>query len=230
MPPFNPVIHHRKSNRLQGYDYSSAGLYFITLCTHNRKCLFGKITDGIMYKNDAGEMIENEWTELPKRFPNIVLHEYGVMPNHFHGILQIKRIPIVGAALVAAQSYPVDNIVGATLVVAQQDNDEQNNKWATTRVAPTNNATGNNEAATRAAQTNDGANKTVGDMMDAFKSITTVEYIRGVKTLGWPRFNGKIWQRNFHDHIIRNEQSYLKISEYILNNPARWKEDKFYVE
>ena len=183
-----------------------------------------------MYKNDAGEMIENEWTELPKRFPNIVLHEYGVMPNHFHGILQIKRIPIVGAALVAAQSYPVDNIVGATLVVAQQDNDEQNNKWATTRVAPTNNATGNNEAATRAAQTNDGANKTVGDMMDAFKSITTVEYIRGVKTLGWPRFNGKIWQRNFHDHIIRNEQSYLKISEYILNNPARWKEDKFYVE
>jgi hypothetical protein len=70
-------------------------------------------------------------------------------------------------------------------------------------------------------------NKTIGDMMDAYKSITTVEYIRGVKTMGWKRFDGKIWQRNYYENIIRNEQSYNNISNYIINNPSRWEEDKF---
>lgn len=65
-------------------------------------------------------------------------------------------------------------------------------------------------------------------MMDAFKSITTVEYIRGVKNLGWPPFDGKLWQRNYYEHIIRNESSYQTIAEYIVNNPAKWQEDKFY--
>ncbi len=67
-------------------------------------------------------------------------------------------------------------------------------------------------------------------MMDAFKSITTVEYIRGVKTFGWQRFSGKIWQRNYYEHIIRDEQSYQRISEYIINNPAKWADDKLYKE
>jgi hypothetical protein len=103
------------------------------------------------------------------------------------------------------------------------DNGGGENNRATTRVAPTNNAGDNNGTTTRVAPT-----KTIGDMMDAFKSITTVEYIRGVKNLGWQRFNGKLWQRNYHDHIIRNAQSYVNISEYIINNPAKWGDDKFH--
>lgn len=65
-------------------------------------------------------------------------------------------------------------------------------------------------------------------MMDAFKSITTVEYIRGVKQSAWRPFNGKLWQRNYWEHIIRDEQSYQTISNYIVNNPAKWKDDKLY--
>ncbi|MBK8443154.1 MAG: hypothetical protein IPL35_06935 [Sphingobacteriales bacterium] len=65
-------------------------------------------------------------------------------------------------------------------------------------------------------------------MVGAFKSIVTVEYIRGVKNWGWIPFNGKLWQRNYHEHIIRNEQSYQRISDYIINNPTKWTEDKFY--
>lgn len=61
-----------------------------------------------------------------------------------------------------------------------------------------------------------------------FKTMTTNEYIRGVKTLGWQPFNGKLWQRNYYEHVIRNEQSYQTISEYIINNPAKWAEDTFY--
>ena len=64
--------------------------------------------------------------------------------------------------------------------------------------------------------------------MDAFKSITTVEYIRGVKNLDWLPFDGKLWQRNYYEHIIRNEQSYQTISNYILNNNTNWQKDKFH--
>jgi len=189
MAKYDPNIHHRRSIRLKGYDYSQAGLYFITICTQNRECLFGHITNGEMILNDAGKMVETEWLNLKTRFPNIELHEYVVMPNHFHGILEI-----VGAALVAAQS-------------AQSQTEKD--KGQPQGIAPT---------------------KTVGDMMDAFKSITTVEYIRGVKNSGWQPFDGKLWQRNYYEHIIRNEKSYETISEYILNNPAKWQDDKFYDE
>ena len=69
---------------------------------------------------------------------------------------------------------------------------------------------------------------TIGDAMDWFKTMTTNEYIRGVKTLDWPPFNKKLWQRNYYEHIIRDQQSYLRISEYIRNNPAKWQDDKFF--
>lgn len=61
-----------------------------------------------------------------------------------------------------------------------------------------------------------------------FKTMTTNEYIRGVKNMGWIQFNGKLWQRNYWEHIIRDEKSYKTISNYIINNPSKWKEDKFH--
>jgi hypothetical protein len=63
-----------------------------------------------------------------------------------------------------------------------------------------------------------------------FKTMTTNEYIRGVKTLGWQRFNEKLWQRNYWEHIIRNNHSYQSIVNYIINNPMNWTKDKFYTE
>ena len=62
--------------------------------------------------------------------------------------------------------------------------------------------------------------------MDWFKTMTTNEYIRGVKTLNWKSFNGKFWQRNYWEHIIRNENEFVQISEYIKNNPMNWNKDK----
>ncbi|HUH46061.1 MAG TPA: transposase, partial [Arenibacter sp.] len=61
-----------------------------------------------------------------------------------------------------------------------------------------------------------------------FKTMTTNEYIRGVKNLGWPRFNGKIWQRDYYEHIIRNKRSNQHISQYIIDNPKKWRDDKFF--
>ena len=84
---FDPQKHHRKSIRLQGYDYSQAGAYFVTIVAWGRECLFGEITDGEMKLNNAGKIVQWEWLELPKRFGFIELGAYVVMPNHFHGIL-----------------------------------------------------------------------------------------------------------------------------------------------
>ena len=93
MNKYNPNIHHRKSIRLKGYDYSQAGLYFITICVNRRGnplwLPFGNIKNGEMMLNDAGRMVENEWWKLPQRFSNIELHEYVVMSNHVHAIIEI---------------------------------------------------------------------------------------------------------------------------------------------
>lgn len=97
---------NRRSIRLKGYDYSQEGAYYITICVEQRLCLFGSIDNSEMILNDAGRMIEQEWLNLKERFPHIELHEYVVMPDHFHGILEITN---VGAPLVGVQNSDVDN-------------------------------------------------------------------------------------------------------------------------
>lgn len=197
---YNPQKHHRKSIRLKGYDYSQQGLYFITICTQNRECLFGDIINGKMILNEAGKMVENEWLKLPERFINIELHEYTVMPNHFHAILKIVGV-----------------VVHDKTAVPNNDRHGRGNpcgypiKGQPQGIAPTG---------------IDPTGKIVGDMVGAFESITTVEYIRGVKQYNWPRFDGKLWQRNYWEHIIRNQNEYQFITQYIVDNPEKWKNDK----
>ena len=86
---YNPDIHHRRSIRMKGFDYSEAGAYFVTICTQNRECLFGDVVDGKMQLNDAGHMVKRWWNELDQKFPNVVMDEFIVMPNHVHGIIVI---------------------------------------------------------------------------------------------------------------------------------------------
>ena len=84
--PYKPIFHHRRSIRLKGYDYSSQGVYFITFCVQNRANLLGHIDNGELYLNDAGNMIERWYDEVPNKFPNVECGEMVVMPNHFHCI------------------------------------------------------------------------------------------------------------------------------------------------
>ena len=82
-------LHHRRSIRLQGYDYSQEGLYFVTVCVQNRLNIFGKITCGVMKLNENGKMIEKTWLDLPNHNSNIILDIFCIMPNHFHAIIEI---------------------------------------------------------------------------------------------------------------------------------------------
>ena len=91
-PNYDPKKHHRDSIRLKGHDYSSEGFYFITICTEGRRCLFGTIINGKMVLNDYGKIVDNEWKNTIKiRSDDVVLHEYIIMPNHIHAIIQIRR-------------------------------------------------------------------------------------------------------------------------------------------
>ncbi|MBI5485023.1 MAG: hypothetical protein HY888_11260 [Deltaproteobacteria bacterium] len=85
----NPDIHHRRSIRLQEYDYSVNGAYFVTICTHDREGLFGSICDGEMELNEAGRMVAEWWLKLSEQFSHVTADEYVIMPNHFHGIIVI---------------------------------------------------------------------------------------------------------------------------------------------
>ncbi len=204
---YNPDIHRRRSIRLKGYDYSREGAYFVTISTQHKECLFGEIRDGEMVLNEAGRMIEKLWIGLENRFQNFELGAFVVMPNHFHAIVVIENddnlLSIsknVGVPLVGTQNGTVNNLSSA-LGQAQG-------------TAPTN---------------NQNKKTTVGDIIGAFKSLTTHEYIRNVKLGQFPGFDRRVWQRNYHEHIIRNEGSYEKIHDYILHNVERWGDDKFFM-
>jgi putative transposase len=115
---YDPTRHHRRSIRLKGYDYSRPGAYFITLCTQDRFCLFGEVVDGEMRLNDPGRLVRTEWEMLPRRFPNVELDAFVVMPNHLHGIIVIIDANRVGAGLVPAQNDRATLEDGATTRVA----------------------------------------------------------------------------------------------------------------
>jgi len=66
------------------------------------------------------------------------------------------------------------------------------------------------------------------DVVHRFKSLTTARYRHGVKDEGWPPFPGRVWQRNYWEHVIRDEEALRQIREYIVNNPARWAEDRMH--
>lgn len=95
---YNPEKHRRRSIRLRDYDYSRVGLYFVTVCVQDFRCLFGTVRDGQMYLNEAGLEAQQCWLDIPLHYPRVELHQFQVMPNHVHGILGLrdeKDFPVV---------------------------------------------------------------------------------------------------------------------------------------
>ncbi len=194
---------HRRSLRLKGYDYAEDGAYFITICVQGRARLFGEIEQEKMRLNDAGRMIERWWLEVGRKFHNIKIDKYVIMPNHFHGIIIIvdhdQSIPDATAP---------GTMVGADLCVCPK-----------TRGSP-----GAPIGAPQPPHQQPPTQKT--NIAPWFKIMTTNEYIREVKRQGWPPFCARLWQRNYYEHIIRDESSLRRIQKYIQDNPARWAFDR----
>jgi REP element-mobilizing transposase RayT len=187
---FNPEIHDRRSIRLRGYDYTHPGIYFVTICTKDRKCLFGEIRNGQMQLNGAGVMVKSTWDEISTHYPNIRTDTFIVMLNHIHGIMII-----VGATPCGCPLLEVGQTSGQPLPTSGQPQG----------VAPT--------------------GLSLSDGVHRFKTMTTRRYVDGVKRNQWPPFPGKLWQRNYYEHIVRDWVDLHRIRRYILNNPIQWELD-----
>ncbi len=217
----HPGIRGRRSIRLKGYDYSQPGAYFVTIVTQDRECLFGDVAAGTMRLSAAGRMVRSVWEALPRRFPAVDLDAFVVMPNHIHGIIVIVGTDSDGRATTrVAPTDATADAVGAPLVGAPDDDATAGTVGAPDTVgAPLVGALDSEErATTRVAPT-------LGSVVGAFKSLTTVEYTRGVHGMDWPPFRGRLWQRNYHERIVRDDASLDRIRRYILNNPAQWDAD-----
>ena len=153
------TFYSRKSPRIPDYDYSNSGYYFVTICTHDKKSIFGK-PDKL---NQYGKITWHDLSSLEKHCSNVKVDIFAVMPNHIHAIIVI------------------DHQDGST----------------------------------------DGVN--LNTIVGQYKSGVT----RKIREI-CPDLS--VWQRSYHDHIIRNEKQYQKIWEYIHTNPLRWMEDCFYVK
>lgn len=207
----------RKPNRLKGYDYSKDNLYFVTSCVHDMICCFGDIVVGTgrdlsddedrdgtgrdlslpgahMILNEYGKSADGQWYWLAEQYPYVVLHEFIVMPNHIHGIIEIDTV-MTGRDLTND-----DGRVGTCRDLSNNVDDRREE-------------TGRDLSLPKI--------KSLSELMGAYK----MKVSKNIHALGYAAF---AWQRSFHDHIIRNEESYKKISNYIINNPNCWDQDKFF--
>lgn len=200
---YNPNIHNRRSIRLKNYDYSDAGLYFITLCTINRQPIFGQIINGEMVYNAFGSIANNEWIKTPQIRKNISLCEFILMPNHFHAIISIDyKITDQGNDHIGKFQSPSQTI-GAII---------RGYKGATTNRI---------NQLIREAKEEKGSERT-----DAATGVLQYAPIENAPIEYAPSGAGSIWQRNYYESIIRSERAYRNISNYIINNPKNWNKDK----
>ncbi len=186
---YDPKKHDRKSIRLQGYDYASAGAYFITICTHQRQCLFGEVIKGVMELSNYGTIAATEWARSTDIRQEIELGEWIVMPNHFHGIVFIREIDKEERAQSLAPLQQPLQGYGYQLETGM---------------------------AIRKP-------KSLSSLVAGFKIAVTTKINSDRHT---PR--NPVWQRNYYEHIIRDEISLEKIRQYILNNPVSWEQDQLH--
>ncbi len=168
---FNSKIQGRKSFRLRDFDYAQDGLYFLTINCHNRRSLFGEIQLNKhekfkveMQLSDAGKIANQCCLDIPNHFPNVILHDYIIMPNHIHAIIELNNK--VGVENLQPRRNEFQKIIPGS----------------------------------------------IGSIVRGFKIGVTK----------WMRQNTDIhdvWQRNYYEVIINNDQAYNEISMYISNNP-----------
>ena len=211
--PQSHTPHHRRSIRLKGYDYSADGIYFITICTKNRQNLFGHIADGEMVLNETGQIVKSEWLNTVNvRQGEVILHDFVVMPNHFHAIIEICRRR--GVSNTPLSNTPLSH---ASLSHASLSNTSlSNTSLSNTSLSHTPN--------NGVCDTTEGVCDT--PLRSPSKSLGAI--VRGFKSAVSKKIGFSVWQRNYHEHIIRDSRGFEKISKYIRNNPACWDMNRFH--
>jgi putative transposase len=234
------------SARRNGYDYTGDGIYFVTICTHEKEIFFGNVADGKMVLNEIGKLADKYWLEIPQHFENVILNEHVVMPNHVHGIVVIdnditKRSPRQN--LLVKNQCAVDDITKRS---PKQNLQKQNQRavietpnWASLRWEsrslsvektglnknfgyPINlkNFTDMSETIVKKpnGKRKEWKSGALGTMINQYKRKCTSS-MREID-------RNFTWQTRFYDHIIRDKNAYDNIRQYIVSNPARWQRDR----
>jgi putative transposase len=266
----NSYVRDRRSIRLKGYDYRLPGAYFITIVGWQRECSFGEIVDGRIQLNSIGKIIQKEWQQLVRHFPQIRLDAFVVMPNHIHGIIVIETAEADDPSLVRANRHsaeesrdtndiPVDQMKGnfdGSLQIGRATRpstekiratndipvDQMKGNFdgslqigratrpTTEKIRATNdipvdqmkgNFDGSPQQIVQTRRPNGPQTNSLGAMIGQFKSLATKRIWALADINRHP-----IWQRNYYEHIIRDDLEYQRIVQYIENNPLQWHEDQ----
>ena len=185
-----------ESHRLKDWNYAIPSVYFITICTQEKLYLFGEIKEGILILNENGIIVENEINKSIDIRKNMVFHNYVIMPNHVHFLIEILNV----------DTQDVDTQDVDTHSSAYNNNNKTN--------------IDNNTIHTHSRAYLRRMPKSISSFVAIFKSVTTKQINDLRKTP-----HEKIWQNNYHDHIVRDENSFNHIATYIDNNPLNWEID-----
>ena len=195
-----------ESNHAKFWNYSSPANYFITICILNRECILGKIINNKMILSEYGIIVENEIKKIPEYHKRILLNEWIVMPNHIHCIITLENygfdngISLIGDGNDGNGNDGVEKIHEFSLPIPQpQLTNEQIKQYRKQR-----------------------QQMLIPKILGKFQQQTSkhINILRNTPGI-------KNWQRDYYDHIIRNEKSYQNIKNYIINNPKKWTDDKF---
>jgi len=214
----NKALPKRKHARLKCYDYATPGVYFITICARDRKCVFSKIV------TDENEQVANDYTEfgkiaernllaLEQRFTNLRIDKYVIMPNHIHALFVLTDCdseaagasprPTIGASpcpTIGASPCPTIGASPCPTIGASPCPTIGASPRPTIGASP---------------------RTTISDIVCAFKSLTAKECRKISPT-------AKLFQTSFYDHIVRTELDYADVVRYIENNPLAWQLDELY--
>ena len=180
---YDPEIHNRRTIRMAGYDYASAGWYFVTLCVHNHRPILSTVIVDSLALTDFGRIVQHSWLWLNNQYAYVDLDSYVIIPNHVHGIIVINEST-------NAQS-----------------------------------CRGGSRTALHSATGQSKKRKPLGRLIGVFKTRSTKLINEKSNTPGM-----RFWQRNYYEHIIRNENELAHIREYIRLNPAKWLEDRYFLD
>ncbi len=201
---YDPRKHHRRSIRLPEYDYSSPGAYFVTICVQGKECVLGEIVDGEMRLSEWGRIVDEYWDAVPEHYPEVRIDARITMPNHAHAIIEIMgdRTGAVAAPNPATPDPATPN--------AGRDDDRGGDRGEET-----------SPLRTGAVAAPNPATPTLGKIVAYFKYQTTkrINALRGAPGV-------RFWQRNYWEHVVRDEADLHRIRQYIRDNPARWSDDQ----
>ena len=203
------------SARLHNWDYSSNGAYFITICTQNKEHYFGTINDGKMVLSEIGKLVEQFWIEIPNQFLFIELGNFVIMPNHVHGIIIINKLHTNSQVETRFISSNNSNTTDETRFISSNNSNttDETRLIASLQEQPIKNGG-------FAGDKNPMFHENISKIIRWYKGRCSFEIRKIHADFGW--------QSRFHDHIIRNANSFENIQNYIQENPERWENDKFF--